>query len=156
MRHQALKIDASVAAVWPSAEESLVISKAAEAGTEPVSHFSPAAPDVPAVVGLFMAGAYASMLAVLFALFARSPLALYSITIVAGYVAIYIAIPRLFFAIEPKTARRPTLARFMREGIATSSGWSGGADALIQMLVVPVLVCAGLLVIGIIGRIYIP
>jgi hypothetical protein len=95
------------------------------------------------------------LILVFFGLFARSPLALFSITICAFFVAMFFAVPKLFMAIEAAPARRPTMGRFMRSGIATLTGRSSGRDALVQMLIVPVLLTLGLAAMGIIGRIYI-
>ena len=111
---------------------------------------------MPAAVGSLIAGSYAALMAVFFAFFARSPLALFSITICAGFVAVYLAIPRIFFAIEADPTRRPTLGRFLRSGLETATGHSGGRDALVQMMIVPMLLTFGLAAIGIIGLIYLP
>ena len=157
MRYQPLNRnapDANVAAVWPS----LAALAADEASRADGAHdftVTTAAPDVPAAVGGIIAASYAGLMAVFFAFFARSPLALFSIVVCAGFVAIYFAIPRIFLAIEADPARRPTLGRFLRTGIDTATGRTGGKDALIQMIIVPVLVTLGLAAIGIIASIYI-
>ena len=95
-----------------------------------------------------------TLLAVFFAFFAGSPLALFSITICAVFVAVFFAVPRIFFAVEADPARRPSFSRFWHEGIDTLTGRSSGKDALIQMLIVPVFLAFGLLTIGIIGKIF--
>lgn len=156
MRYQPLDTtapDANVAAVWPSLDAALAARAEAECAVDFVP--TTAAPDVPAAVGGFIAAAYAGLVAVFFAFFARSPLAFFSIAVCALFVAIYLAVPRIFFAIEADPARRPTLGRFLRTGIETATGRTGGRDALVQMLIVPVLLTLGLAAIGIIGRIFI-
>ncbi|HEX8654142.1 MAG TPA: hypothetical protein VF693_02820 [Allosphingosinicella sp.] len=65
----------------------------------------------------------------------------------------FFAVPKIFLAVEAAPGRRPTLGAFMRDGTATLTGRSGGANALIQMLVVPVLLTLGLGAMGIIGKI---
>ena len=155
MRYQPLNRnapDAHVAAVWPSIE-ALAADQAARPDRRADFTGSTAAPDVPAAVGGLVAASYAGLLGVFFAFFARSPLALFSIVICAGFVGVYFAIPRIFLAIEADPARRPTLGRFLRTGIDTATGRTGGKDALIQMMIVPVLVTLGLAAIGIIARI---
>jgi hypothetical protein len=155
MRYQALnrnQPDTNVAAVWPSLE-----AIAADQAARPeAARFAvtTAAPDLPAAVGGFIAASYAGLMAVFFAFFARSPLALFSIVICSGFVAIYFSVPRILLAIEADPARRPTLARFLRTGIDTATGRTGGKDALIQMMIVPVLVTLGLAAIGIIAKFY--
>src|SRR5687768_8430864 len=168
MHHQPLKsnaltMDVNVAAVWPSFEEALINRRALdiEAHSEqrveaaPPLSPTPAAPDVPAAVGGFVAASYAALLLVFFAFFAGSPLALFSITICAFFVGIYFAVPRIFFAVEADPSRRPTLSQFWHEGMDTLTGRSSGKDAMIQMMIVPVFLAFGLLAMGIMGWIFI-
>jgi hypothetical protein len=155
MRYQPLDRnlpDSNIAAVWPSLE-ALAADQAGKAGAVGGFTVTTAAPDLPAAVGGLIAAPYAGLMAVFFAFYARSPVALFSIVICAGFVSIYFAIPRIFLAIEADPARRPTLRRFLRTGIDTATGRTGGRDALIQMMIVPVLVTLGLAAIGIIARI---
>lgn len=155
--------DATVAAVWPSFQEALLNRQPPELERErpelvepaPVVSAAPAAPDVPAAVGGLVVASYAALLAVFFAFFAGSPLALFSITICAIFVAVFFAVPRIFFAVEADPSRRPTFSHFWYEGMQTLTGRTSGKDALIQMLIVPVFLCLGLLTMGIIGRIFI-
>lgn len=155
--------DSSVAAVWPSFEEALLNRRAPDRNQsgldrgQSVPVFAPAAaaPDVPAAVGRLVVAPYVALLAVFFALFAGSPLAFFSIGVCALFVGMYFAVPRIFFAVEADPARRPSLAQFLECGLQTLTGRTGGRDALIQMLIVPVLVTFGLMTIGIIGKIFI-
>lgn len=153
--------DAAVAAVWPSFEEALLARQTPARDDavldEPAPAFSPAAaaPDVPAAVGRLIVAPYVALLAVFFTLFAGSPLAFFSIAVCAVFVAMYFAVPRIFFAVEADPARRPSLSQLMHGGLQTLTGRTGGKDALIQMLIVPVLVTFGLMTIGIIGKIFI-
>jgi hypothetical protein len=111
--------------------------------------------DVPTAVKGLVAGAYGALILVFFGLFARSPLAAYSITICAFFVAMFFAVPRIFLAVEAAPGRRPSFGAFLHRGIETLTGRTGGKDALVQMLIVPVLLTLGLAAMGIIGRIYI-
>ena len=152
-----------VAAVWPSFEEALLnrqppeIERERPGLDEPAPIVSPAAaaPDVPAAVGGLVVAPYVALLGVFFAFFAGSPLAFFSITICAVFVAMYFAVPRIFFGIEADPARRPSLSQFIEGGIQTLTGRTGGKDALIQMLIVPVFLTFGLLAMGIVGKIFI-
>ena len=149
--------DERVAAVWPTAVvEQLAAADPGEAD-EPAAQFAPTAAmaDVPSAVGGMVVGSYAALILVFFGLFANSALAAFAITICAFFVAMFFAVPKLFLAVEAAPERRPTLARFMQGGIATLTGRTGGGDALIQMLIVPVLLTLGLAAIGIIGKIHI-
>jgi hypothetical protein len=149
--------DANVAAVWPRLEDALASRPGRAAEAEPVP-FTPtaAAPDVPAAVGRLILASYVGLLAVFFGLFARSPLALFSIVICTLFVGMYFAVPRIFFAIEADPSRRPTLGTFMRGGMQTLTGRCGGRDALIQMMIVPVLLTLGLGAIGVMGLVWLP
>ena len=155
--------DAPVAAVWPSLEEVLlnrekfpVDGETAPPGeVNPAASPTPAAPDVPAAVGRLIVGSYAALILVFFAFFAGSALALFSITVCAFFVGIYCAVPRIFFAVEADSSKRPTLYRFWYEGMETLTGHSNGRDAIIQMMIVPVFLTFGLLAMGIMGKIFI-
>jgi len=155
--------DTAVVAVWLSVEEVLLDREAIDAGREPVESvaaapvLSPAsaAPDVPAAVGGLIVASYVGLLAVFFAFFAGSPLAFFSITVCAFFVAIYFAVPRIFFAVEADPSRRPSFSQFWYGGIQTLTGRTSGKDALVQMMIVPVLLTLGLLAMGIVGKIYI-
>jgi hypothetical protein len=161
MRHQRfdtaapLPADRAVAAVWPTAAiEARTAAAQAEEAREPFA-VTPAMADVPGGVANLVVGSYAALILVFFGLFARSPLALFAITICAFFVTMFFAVPKLFLRIEAAPGRRPSMARFMHGGIATLTGRSGGRDALVQMLIVPVLLTLGLAAMGIIGKIYI-
>ena len=150
----------AVAGVWPSFEEALLSRRSLErkpAALESTLTLPPASavPDVPAAVGRLVVAPYVALLGVFFALFAGSPLAFFSIVICAVFVAMYFAVPRIFLAVEADPARRPSLSQFMHGGIQTLTGRTGGKDALIQMLIVPVLVTLGLMTMGVIGKIFI-
>ncbi|HEX8308064.1 MAG TPA: hypothetical protein VF645_06550 [Allosphingosinicella sp.] len=165
MRYQPIETktagpDAPVAAVWPSFDEALLARQPLEpqrVGLDPARPFRPAAaaPDVPAAVGRLIVAPYVALLGVFFALFAGSPLAFFSIVVCSVFVGMYFAVPRIFFAVEADRARRPTLSQFLHGGLQTLTGRTGGTDALIQMLIVPVLVTFGLAAMGIIGKIFI-
>lgn len=159
MRHERIANAQIAAAAWPTTMDGLVLAEpaelATEVSTEPAPTLpTPAAPDVAAGVGGLIVGVYAALLMVFFALFAGSLMALFAITICAGFVGIFFAVPRIFFALEPDDTRRPSLPAFMHKGIETLTGHSSGSEALVQMLVVPVLLTLGLLVMGIVGKIY--
>lgn len=158
MRHEMLSKEAAagrafpVAAAWPPLFEPVAAPDAAN--DEPAVP-APAVPDVPRGVWTLFVGSYALLMGVLFAFMARSPLALMSILIAAFFVAIYFAIPRLFLKVEADPARRPSFDRFIDRGIDTLTGRTGGRDALLQMVIVPVLLTLGLGAMGIIGLIFI-
>jgi hypothetical protein len=157
MRHE--RIADIAAAAWPSTLEGLVLTEAplAEAAPDDSAPLrpTPAAPDVAAGVGILIIGAYAALILVFFALFAGSATALFMVCIAAGFAVTFFTIPRIFFAIEADPSRRPSLPAFMHSGLQTATGHSSGRDALIQMLIVPVLLTLGLAIMGIVGKVYI-
>jgi hypothetical protein len=144
----------AIAAVWPRLEEALAPAEA-EGEAAPAPAPASAAPDVPAAVGGLVVGSYAALIGVFFAFFARSPVALFSIVICAFFAAMFFAVPRIFLAVEADPARRPSLAEFRYKGMDILTGHSGGRDAIVQMIVVPVLLTLGLAAMGIIGLVYI-
>jgi hypothetical protein len=144
----------AVAAVWPTAAvENMAAPAAAQAAEEAPFAATPAMADVPSAVGGLIVGSYVALILVFFGLFANSPVALFSITICAFFVAMFFAVPRIFLSIEAAPQRRPSFDRFMRTGLQTLTGRTGGGDALLQMLIVPVLLTLGLAAMGIIGKI---
>jgi len=156
MRHERIAAPSGldqvdVAAVWP------ILSQVAplpiieiEQRVEPEIHRStPAAPDVPAAVGKMIAGAYAALIAALFIAAAGSRESVFLITICALFLVMFFTIPRLMFRAEADTSIRPSLERFLREGMDTLTGHSSGADALVQMLVVPAFLTIGVLCMAI-------
>jgi hypothetical protein len=157
MRHE--RIAEIAAAAWPSTLEGLVLSEAPVAEAAPAEAAPmrpmPAAPDVAAGVGTLIIASYAALILVFFALFTGSATALFVVCISAGFAIAFFTIPRIFFAIEADPSRRPSLPAFMHKGLQTATGHSSGRDALIQMLIVPVLLTLGLAAMGIVGKIYI-
>ena len=156
MRHE--KVADIAAAAWPSTLEGLVLAEPplADTAAEDVPmRPTPAAPDVAAGVGTLIVGTYAALILVFFALFTGSASALFMVFIAAGFAVAFFTIPRIFFAIEADPSRRPSLPAFLHRGLQTATGHSSGKDALIQMLIVPVLLTLGLAVMGIVGKIYI-
>lgn len=146
----------AVAAVWPTAAVEGMAAPAAAGADEAPFVATPAMADVATGVARLVVATYAALILVFFGLFANSTLAAFSITICAFFVAMFFGVSRLFLAVEAAPGRRPSFGRFMRSGIDTLTGRTGGRDALIQMLIVPVLVTLGLAAMGIIGKIYIP
>jgi hypothetical protein len=110
-----------------------------------------AAPDLPPAVGRLIAGAYVALIGVLAATMARNAESAFVISIAALFLVAFLSVPRIFLAIEPETARRPSMSAFLERGMQTATGHLRGRGALVQMLVVPVLLSLGVLAIGIAG-----
>ena len=151
-----IAVELPIAAAWPNAVAEAAVAPLAanDAAAEPFEP-TPAMADVPAGVTSLVAGSYAALIVVFYALFANSALAFFSITICAFFVAIFFAVPKIFLAVEAAPVRRPSFARFLNIGMETLTGHSSGRDALVQMLIVPVLLTLGLGAMGIIGKIVI-
>jgi hypothetical protein len=152
-----------VAAVWPSTnlvplpildvEEPQRAPPQAEAR---VAAFmpTPAAPDMPAAVGAILFAAYAALIGAFALATVASAYSIYMITISALFVVTFFTVPRIFFGIEPKAGRRPSLGRFMHDGVQTLTGHSSGKDALVQMLIVPVFLTFAALAMGVAAAVY--
>ena len=159
MRHERISQAKIAAAAWPTTLEGLILAGPADIESAVPAQAlqtgpTPAAPDIAPGVGRLIVAAYVGLVLVLFTFFTGSLTAMFAVTIAAGFVAIFFAVPRIFFAVEPSAGRRPSLPEFMEKGVNTLTGHSGGRDALLQMLIVPVLLAFGLLVMGIVGKIY--
>jgi hypothetical protein len=160
MRHERVDRAAIAAAAWPSTIEGLVLAEPQDPAEQPASDETaiagpaPAAPDIPPAVGGIIVGAYVSILMIFFALFTGSLTATFMVAVVAFFIATFFTIPRLFFALEQARSRRPSFSAFLDRGIDTLTGHSDGKDALVQMVLVPILLAFGLLAMGIVGKIY--
>jgi len=144
-----------VAAVWPVAGQ-VAPPPIPDSVDEPTADRfvpTPAAPDVPAGAAVLLIGSYAALLGSFALVTAGSALSIFAITICALFVAIFFAVPRLFFAVEPRHGRRVSLEQFLAGGMDTLTGHSSGRDALVQMMIVPVLLTFGVLLIGIVKAI---
>lgn len=108
----------------------------------------PAVPDMPKAAGVLMILAYGSIMAA-FAITIHGARADFAIFIGAFYLAMFCAIPAAFLGIERDSSRRPGLLEFLDRGIRTESGRISGSDALVQMLIVPVLLTFAILAMGI-------
>lgn len=156
MRHE--RISVTNVAAWPAGIERLVLVEPAPTeaprARQAVANPAAAVPDVAPGVGQLIVGAYAGLLAVLFAFFTGSALALFAVTIAAGFAVAFFTIPILFLKVEADRSRRPTFEGFLHHGMETLTGYCSGRDAMIQMLIVPVLLTFGLATMGIVGVIY--
>ena len=158
MRHERISPTNVAAAAWPAGIESLVLVQSAprEAPGAEQAMATPAAavPDIAPGVGRLIVAAYAGLLTVLFAFFTGSALALFAVTIAAGFAVAFFTVPILFLKVEADRSRRPSLDGFLYKGMETLTGHCSGRDALIQMLIVPVLLTFGLCAMGIAGAIF--
>jgi hypothetical protein len=110
-----------------------------------------AAPDVPVFVGKMLVTAYVALLATFALTLAHSREALFALAICAVFLAMYLSIPRIFLSVEPRQRARPSLDRFLREGLQTYTGHCSGGEAMTQMLLVPVLLTGCALAMGMIA-----
>ena len=153
MRHQQIADKASYAkvefpAAWPAAAQVAPAPLPDEDAAEAFAA-TPSCPDVPAAAGGLIAAAYVGLVATFAIAMAGSAQSVFAIVICAVFLAAFLAVPSIFLGVERLTGRRPSLDRFMREGMATMTGRSSGRDALVQMLIVPVLQTFGVIAMGI-------
>ena len=122
---------------------------------DPASRFDErqAAPDLPAAVGWMIVLSYVALIAAFATATVASAHSVYMITISALFVVAFFTVPWLFFRQELGVCERPAFDRFMREGMDTLTGHSTGRAALVQMLIVPVFLTAGVLAMGVAGAI---
>lgn len=117
---------------------------------------TPAVPDLPPAVGRAIVGIYAALVLVFLLTMGKGGQAVFMIAISALYVTIFMAVPRIFFAVEKDGSKRPDMSRFMERGIDTNTGRMSGSAALLQMFAVPVLVTLGVLAMGLIALAVLP
>jgi hypothetical protein len=134
------------AEIWP---RPTVMPAAPLAEIESGLRSAPAVPDLPVAVGRAVVTVYAALILAFAALMGGSAEALFMIAISGFYVAIFLAVPRLFLGVENDPSLRPNMARFMHQGMATHTGRMSGSSALVQMFLVPVLLTLTVFVIGV-------
>ena len=141
----------NVQALWPASAQiaPLPIPDVEEAVTEPVFEATPAAPDVPASVGGMIAASYAVLLGTFGLATLASAYSLYTFAICVVFLVAFFTVPWLFFRQELSLGARPSLDRFMRQGMETLTGHSTGGAALVQMMIVPVMLTLGVIGMGI-------
>jgi hypothetical protein len=155
MRHETIdQRDADsrdVAAVWPATTQVAPLPLT-EIDPSAVGVDRPgAAPDVPAAAGALLVAIYGSLLAVLAIGTTGSGKSLLSIAVAGFFLMMFFAVPAVFFGVADERAERPTLARFMEQGMQTMTGHSTGGAALVQMLAVPVCLIFGMLLTGLLA-----
>lgn len=110
---------------------------------------TPSCPDVPAAAGGLIAAAYVGLIATFAVGMAGSGRSIFALVICGLFLTAFLTVPRIFLAVEPGAGPRPSFERFLNEGMATMTGRSSGRDALVQMLIVPVLLTLGAIAMGI-------
>ena len=107
-------------------------------------------PDLhPAVYKLFTAS-WAALIAVFVATFAESPFTLFMLAVVIGYAIMFFGVPYVMSRVaKPETnVGNVPFADFLRGQVQTLTGPVSSAEALMQVLMVPVCLTLGALAIG--------
>jgi hypothetical protein len=154
MRHEQIADKASytkveIPAAWPAAAGLAPVPLPEDEAAGEDFAATPSCPDVPAAAGGLIAAAYVGLIATFAIAMAGSAQSVFALAICGTFLAAFLAVPRIFLAVEPDCGPRPSLRRFLDEGMATMTGRCGGRDALIQMLIVPVLLTLGAIAMGI-------
>lgn len=126
----------------------LVDAPAAEAASEHQAQPAAAAPDMPKAAGIFMIASYVALMGA-FVVTIHGARADFAIMISCFYLAMFFAVPAIFFGVEDDRVRRPSLLEFLDRGVDTATGRISGGGALVQMLIVPVLLAFAILAMGI-------
>lgn len=155
MRHEQIADKASytkveMPAAWPASARvaPLPLVEAREEAAEAFAP-TPSCPDVPAAAGGLVVAAYVGLVATFAVGLTGSAQSLFAIAICGLFLAAFFAVPRIFLGLEGEAKPRPSFQRFLNEGMATMTGRSSGRDALVQMLIVPVLLTFGAAAMGI-------
>jgi hypothetical protein len=146
----------NVAAVWPASAQiaPVPIPDIIERHVATAQIPTPSARDVPGGVGVLIIGSYAALLAALAVTAVASLESAFMVTIAALFLVAFFTVPRILLRVEPKAGRRPSLDRFLAEGMDTLTGHSSGPAALVQMLIVPFFLTFGVLCMAVAAAIY--
>lgn len=110
-----------------------------------------AVPDVPRTIGFMLAATYAAIVGLFALTIANAGQAPFMIAIDVVFLTAFFAVPAIMQKLERDPTRRPSMSRFMAQGMQTYTGHVTGGGALTQMFVVPVLLAFAVLAIGIIA-----
>ena len=154
-------VEFNIPAAWPAADVPTIPAPANDARLGTVaapavaeqSFPAPLAADVPAGVGGLLLFSYGAMFTTLLLTMTGSAQALFVVVIAVLCVSSIFIVPGILIAAEPLEKARPSLDRFLAEGIGTGTGHSTGKDALVQMLIVPVLLTFALIAMGITAQV---
>lgn len=154
MRHVTItsrELDArDIAAVWPATTEIAPLPVNEEPDDVAPVMSAAAVPDVPAGVGVVMVVSYALLVGLLALATAGSGRSLESIVVVAFFLFMFFAVPAIFLGIE-RVEKRPSMGRFLEQGMQTLNGHSTAGSALVQMLVVPLSLAFGVILAAVIA-----
>ena len=109
-----------------------------------------AVPDVPAAIGLGLIAVYASIVGLFALTIATAGQGPFMIAIDIMFLAAFFTVPIIILKEEKDPARRPSLGRFIAQGMQTYTGHISGGGAIAQMFVVPICLAFGVLAIGLI------
>ena len=109
-----------------------------------------AVPDLPVAIGFWMIAVYSAIVGLFALTIATAGLGPFMIAIDIMFLAAFFTVPAIILKMEKDPSRRPSLGRFLAEGIHTNTGHMSGGGAIVQMFVVPVCLAFGVLAIGLI------
>jgi hypothetical protein len=137
--------------IWPAITREAPAAQPVQAQIDDLGPFRSAAgtPDVPKSLWALMFGCYISLIGALAIATAGQGQSKFMIVLAASFVVVLFGVPGILLTLEPKISNRPSMDRFLAQGIDTFTGHCGGGAALVQMLVVPVLLILGVLTIAI-------
>lgn len=109
-----------------------------------------AVPDVPPAIGLMMISIYVAIVGLFALTIANAGQASFMIAIDLVFLVAFFSVPVIMLKHERDPARRPSMSKFLSQGMQTYTGPVSGSGAMVQMFVVPVLLAFAVLAIGII------
>jgi hypothetical protein len=122
----------------------------AETGQAKPAQPERAVPDVPAAIGLGMIAVYTTIVALFALTIATAGQGPFMIAIDLMFLAAFFTVPIIILKAEKDPARRPSMSRFLAQGMQTYTGHISGGGAITQMFVVPICLAFGVLAIGLI------
>lgn len=111
-----------------------------------------AMPDVPVGVGRLIMASYVGMVVVFAIGLGGARDINFALTIVGLSVVVYFTVPRILLGIQSSANDRPSVERFLSEGMMTCTGWTGGKAALVQILIAPVCLLIAAIIMIVVAR----
>ena len=113
---------------------------------------APTMPDMPVGVGRLIVASYVAMVVAFAVGLGGGRDINFALTVVGLFVLVYFTVPRILLGIDPRRSPRPSLNRFLSEGLMTNTGWIGGKAALVQILIVPVCLTVAAIAMMVVAR----
>jgi len=116
---------------------------------ESQTRHAPAAPEVPKAIGYAIVAAFGLAMFVFMAFFGGSAQSRFMTVISLLYLTVYLAVPVIFFRIQPASKRQANWSQFEMTGLHTWTGHLTAKETFIQIMTIPMALIAAAVAMGV-------